>query len=53
MNPLGIKETELVELFKDILKLSERDKKAIINAYLRVKKGRENKSRKEELKALV
>ncbi|MEM3573300.1 MAG: helix-turn-helix domain-containing protein [Nitrososphaeria archaeon] len=34
---LGIKKPELLALFKDILYLPEKDKKAIINAYLKVK----------------
>jgi len=35
---LGIKESELISLFKDIPSLPEKDKKAIINAYLFIKK---------------
>ena len=34
LEQLGIKEPELLELFKDIPSLPEKDKRAIINAYL-------------------
>jgi transcriptional regulator with XRE-family HTH domain len=37
LEALGIKEPELLSLFKDIPSLPERDKRAIINAYLKVK----------------
>ncbi|MEM3898093.1 MAG: helix-turn-helix transcriptional regulator [Nitrososphaerota archaeon] len=37
LEALGMKEPELIELFKDIPSLPEKDKKAIINAYLKVK----------------
>jgi transcriptional regulator with XRE-family HTH domain len=37
LESLGIKEPELLSLFKDIPSLPEKDKKAIINAYLKVK----------------
>lgn len=37
LEELGIKEPELVSLFRDIPNLPERDKKAIINAYLKIK----------------
>lgn len=39
----GIKETKLISLFKDIPSLSEKDKKAIINAYLKVKERKMKK----------
>jgi len=35
---LGIKKPELLALFRDIPHLPEKDRKAIINAYLKVKK---------------
>jgi transcriptional regulator with XRE-family HTH domain len=34
---LGIRETELINLFKEIPKLPKEDKKAIIRAYLKIK----------------
>jgi transcriptional regulator with XRE-family HTH domain len=37
LESLGIKEPELISLFKDIPSLPEKEKKAIINAYLKVK----------------
>jgi len=37
LEALGIKESELLSLFKDVPSLSEKDKRAIINAYLKVK----------------
>jgi len=37
LETLGIKEPELISLFKDIPNLPEKDKKAIINAYLKIK----------------
>jgi transcriptional regulator with XRE-family HTH domain len=37
---LGIKEPELISLFKDIPSLPEKDKRAIINAYLSIKERR-------------
>jgi transcriptional regulator with XRE-family HTH domain len=40
LEALGIKEPELLSLFKDIPSLPEEDKKAIINAYLKVKERR-------------
>jgi len=42
LEALRIKEPELLSLFKDIPSLPEKDKKAIINAYLKVKKKGEN-----------
>jgi transcriptional regulator with XRE-family HTH domain len=44
LSSLGIKEPELLSLFKDIPKLPEEDKKAIIRAYLKVKEKRKKKS---------
>jgi len=38
LEALGIKEPKLLSLFKDIPSLPEKDKRAIINAYLRVKR---------------
>jgi transcriptional regulator with XRE-family HTH domain len=40
LEALGIKEPELISLFKDIPSLPEKDKKAIINAYLSIKERR-------------
>ena len=40
---LGIKKPELLALFRDIPRLPEEDKKAIINAYLKVKEKRQKK----------
>jgi transcriptional regulator with XRE-family HTH domain len=40
LESLGIKEPELISLFKDIPSLPERDKRAIINAYLSIKERR-------------
>jgi hypothetical protein len=40
LEALGIKEPELLSLFKDISSLPEKDKKAVINAYLKVKERR-------------
>jgi len=41
LEELGIKEPELLELFRDIPDLPEKDKKAIINAYLKVKERKQ------------
>ena len=41
LEQLGIKEPELISLFKDIPNLSEQDKRAIINAYLKIKEKRQ------------
>jgi transcriptional regulator with XRE-family HTH domain len=43
LEALGIKEPELLSLFKDIPSLPEEDKRAIINAYLKVKERRMKK----------
>jgi transcriptional regulator with XRE-family HTH domain len=43
LEALGIREPELLSLFKDIPSLPEKDKKAIINAYLKVKERRMKK----------
>jgi len=40
LEALGIKEPELINLFKDIPSLPEKDKRAIINAYLKIKERR-------------
>jgi transcriptional regulator with XRE-family HTH domain len=40
---LGIKKPELLALFRDIPHLPEEDKKAIINAYLKIKRRRQKK----------
>lgn len=40
---LGIKEPELINLFKDIPKLTEKDKKAIIKTYLLIKESKRKK----------
>jgi transcriptional regulator with XRE-family HTH domain len=45
LEALGIKEPELLSLFKDIPSLPERDKRAIINAYLKVKERRIRKKK--------
>ena len=43
LEALGIKEPELLSLFKDIPSLPEKDKRAIINAYLKVKEKRQKR----------
>jgi transcriptional regulator with XRE-family HTH domain len=43
LEALGIKEPELLSLFKDIPSLPEKDKRAIINAYLKVKERKMKK----------
>ena len=43
LEALGIKEPELISLFKDIPNLPEKDKKAIINAYLKIKERRQKR----------
>jgi len=43
LEALGIREPELLSLFKDIPSLPEKDKRAIINAYLKVKERRKKK----------
>ena len=43
LEALGIKEPELLSLFKDIPSLPEKDKKAIINAYLKIKEKRQKR----------
>jgi len=40
LEALGIKEPEFISLFKDIPSLPKKDKKAIINAYLKIKERR-------------
>ena len=45
LEALGIKEPELLSLFKDIPSLPEKDKRAIINAYLKVKERRMRKKK--------
>jgi transcriptional regulator with XRE-family HTH domain len=45
LEALGIKEPELLSLFKDIPGLPEKDKRAIINAYLKVKERRMKKKK--------
>jgi transcriptional regulator with XRE-family HTH domain len=45
LEALEIKEPELLSLFKDIPSLPERDKRAIINAYLKVKERRMRKKK--------
>ena len=45
LEALGIKEPELLSLFKDIPSLPEKDKRAIINAYLKVKERRIKKKK--------
>jgi len=37
LEALGVKEPELLSLFKDIPSLPKRDKRAIINTYLKIK----------------
>ncbi|MDI6856609.1 MAG: helix-turn-helix transcriptional regulator [Candidatus Thermoplasmatota archaeon] len=44
LEQLGIKEAELISLFKDIPSLPEKDKRAIINAYLSIKERKKKKS---------
>lgn len=43
LEALGIKEPELISLFKDIPNLPKRDKRAIINAYLEIKERKQKK----------
>jgi transcriptional regulator with XRE-family HTH domain len=43
LEQLGIKEQELISLFRDIPRLPRRDIKAIINAYLKIKERRHKK----------
>jgi transcriptional regulator with XRE-family HTH domain len=43
LEQLGIKESELISLFRDIPSLPEEDKKAIINAYIKIKAKRKKK----------
>lgn len=43
LEQLGIKEPELISLFQDIPSLPEKEKKAIINAYLKIKERRQKK----------
>lgn len=43
LEAMGVKEPELIELFKDIPRLPEKDKRAIINAYLKVKEMKKKK----------
>jgi transcriptional regulator with XRE-family HTH domain len=45
LEALGIREPELLSLFKDIPSLPEREKRAIINAYLKVKEKRMRKEK--------
>jgi transcriptional regulator with XRE-family HTH domain len=45
LEALGIREPELLSLFKDIPSLPEKDKRAIINAYLKVKERRMKKEK--------
>jgi transcriptional regulator with XRE-family HTH domain len=45
LEALGIREPELLSLFKDIPSLPEKDKRAIINAYLKVKERRMRKKK--------
>jgi transcriptional regulator with XRE-family HTH domain len=47
LEALGIREPELLNLFKDIPSLPEKDKRAIINAYLKVKERRMKKKKHE------
>ena len=46
LEALGIKEPELISLFKDIPNLPEKDKKAIINAYLKIKERKQKRKSK-------
>jgi transcriptional regulator with XRE-family HTH domain len=43
LEALGIREPELLSLFKDIPSLPERDKRAIINAYLKIKERKQKR----------
>lgn len=43
LEQLGVKEPELISLFKDIPSLPEKDKRAIINAYISVKERRQKR----------
>jgi transcriptional regulator with XRE-family HTH domain len=44
LEQLGIKEPELISLFRDIPSLPKEDRKAIINAYLKIKERRQKKN---------
>jgi len=46
LEALGIKEPELISLFKDIPNLPKKDKKAIINAYLKIKERKQKRKSK-------
>jgi transcriptional regulator with XRE-family HTH domain len=43
LEQLGIKEPELISLFRDIPSLPKKDKRAIINAYLSIKERRQKR----------
>ena len=43
LEALGIREPELISLFKDIPNLPKRDKRAIINAYSEIKERKQKK----------
>jgi len=45
LEEMGIKEKEILELFKEIPKMPKEEKKAIINAYLKIKKRRAKKEK--------
>jgi len=40
LEELGIKEPEFISLFRDIPKLSKKEKKRIIEVYLKIKEGK-------------
>ena len=46
LEALGIKEPELISLFKDIPNLPKKDKRAIINAYLKIKERKQKRKSK-------
>ena len=46
LEALGIKEPELISLFKDIPNLPKRDKIAIINAYFKIKERKQKRKSK-------
>jgi hypothetical protein len=50
LEALGIREPEFLNLFKDIPSLSEKDKRAIINAYLKIK---EKKTKEKIMKHII
>ena len=48
LEKLGIREPELISLFRDIPSLPEKDKNAIINAYLKIKEKKQKNYHEED-----